>query len=108
MKQTPFQPQTPNVYTVYSHRNLTHAPTPLSWVPAVMVVLGASLWLSTLSAQGQIVPDTTLGAESSLISPDAFQGILGDRIDGGAIRSALLFHSFSDFNIESGRAAYFA
>ncbi|MCA1990827.1 MAG: filamentous hemagglutinin N-terminal domain-containing protein [Coleofasciculus sp. S288] len=52
----------------------------------------------------QIIPDRTLGGESSevtSINPQA------DRIDGGAIRGTLLFHSFLEFNIGEGRGAYF-
>ena len=45
-----------------------------------------------------IVPDNTLGAESSIVTPDVnINGIVSDRIDGGATRGANLFHSFSDF-----------
>ncbi|NJK65186.1 MAG: filamentous hemagglutinin N-terminal domain-containing protein [Microcoleus sp. CSU_2_2] len=69
----------------------------------------------TLCAMGgdrvnaQIVPDNTLGAESSVVTPDInLRGIQGDRIDGGATRGANLFHSFSDFNVGQGRGVYFA
>jgi filamentous hemagglutinin family protein len=56
----------------------------------------------------QIVPDNTLGAESSVVTPNVnIRGIPGDKIDGGAIRGANLFHSFSQFNIGEGRGAYF-
>jgi filamentous hemagglutinin family protein len=57
----------------------------------------------------QIVPDNTLGAESSVVTPDVnIRGIQGDRIDGGATRGANLFHSFQEFNVGEGRGAYFA
>ncbi|MEG3862898.1 two-partner secretion domain-containing protein [Microcoleus sp. herbarium12] len=69
----------------------------------------------TLCAMGgdrvnaQIVPDNTLGAESSVVTPDVnIRGIPSDRIDGGATRGANLFHSFSDFNVGESRGAYFA
>jgi filamentous hemagglutinin family protein len=56
----------------------------------------------------QIVPDNTLGAEGSVVTPDVtINGISSDRIDGGATRDANLFHSFSQFNISEGRGAYF-
>jgi filamentous hemagglutinin family protein len=55
----------------------------------------------------QIVPDNTLGAESSVVTPDVINGIPSDRIDGGATREANLFHSFSQFNVGAGRGAYF-
>ncbi|MDD1425829.1 filamentous hemagglutinin N-terminal domain-containing protein [Dolichospermum sp. ST_sed9] len=60
------------------------------------------------SAKAQIIPDGTLGAESSVVTPNqTIKGIPSDRIDGGAIRGGNLFHSFQEFNIESGRGAYF-
>ncbi|KAM3110390.1 two-partner secretion domain-containing protein [Phormidesmis sp. 146-33] len=69
------------------------------------------------SSLAQIVPDNTLGSESSTVAPDVnIRGVIsgssavaeGIRIEGGAIRGGNLFHSFSQFNIESGRGAYFA
>ncbi len=57
----------------------------------------------------QIVPDNTLGAEGSVVTPNVnIQGIPSDRIDGGATRGANLFHSFQEFNVGEGRGAYFA
>lgn len=57
----------------------------------------------------QIVPDNTLGAERSVVTPNVnINGIPSDRIDGGATRGANLFHSFQEFNVEEGRGAYFA
>jgi len=52
-----------------------------------------------------IIPDTTLGAESSIATPLTPQQV---QIDGGAIRGTNLFHSFLEFNINEGNAAYFA
>ncbi|NMG20164.1 filamentous hemagglutinin N-terminal domain-containing protein [Brasilonema bromeliae] len=60
---------------------------------------------STLAQELKPVADKTLGAESSVVTPTSPQA---DRIDGGAIRGANLFHSFSQFNIGEGREAYFA
>ncbi|MBP5971171.1 S-layer family protein [Brasilonema sp. CT11] len=60
---------------------------------------------STLAQELKPVADRTLGAESSVVTPTSPQA---DRIDGGAIRGANLFHSFSQFNIGEGREAYFA
>jgi filamentous hemagglutinin family protein len=53
----------------------------------------------------QIAPDATLGAESSTVTPI---DQLRERIDGGAMRGANLFHSFREFNIGEGRAVYFS
>ncbi len=60
---------------------------------------------STLAQELKPIADDTLGAESSVVTPTSPQA---DRIDGGAIRGANLFHSFSQFNIGEGREAYFA
>ena len=52
------------------------------------------------SAYAQIAPDRTLGAESSVVTPNVvIKGLPSDRIDGGAARGANLFHSFLQFNV---------
>lgn len=57
----------------------------------------------------QIIPDTSLGRESSQLVPGTLiQGAPGDRIDGGATRGTNLFHSFQEFNVGSGQRVYFA
>lgn len=53
----------------------------------------------------QIAPDTTLGSESSVITP---LNPSTDQIDGGAIRGKNLFHSFQEFNVDIGREVYFS
>jgi len=55
--------------------------------------------------RAQVIPDQTLGAESSQINRDAKASI--DRIEGGAIRGNNLFHSFQEFNINAGERVYF-
>ncbi|MGB7441160.1 MAG: filamentous hemagglutinin N-terminal domain-containing protein [Coleofasciculaceae cyanobacterium] len=76
--------------------------------------VGCVALVGTLSAGvsenvlAQIVPDNTLGAESSVVTPDVnIKDIPSDQIDGGAIREANLFHSFQEFNVLEGRGAYF-
>lgn len=60
-------------------------------------------------ALAQITPDGTLGAERSIVTPNInINGANADRIDGGAIRGANLFHSFLEFNIGDGQRVYFA
>ncbi len=60
-------------------------------------------------ASAQITPDTTLGAEGSVVTPGiVIRGIVSDRIDGGAQRGGNLFHSFSQFNVGDGQRVYFA
>ncbi|NEP11364.1 MAG: filamentous hemagglutinin N-terminal domain-containing protein [Symploca sp. SIO2C1] len=53
----------------------------------------------------QVVSDPSLGGESSVVTPINAQL---ERIDGGAIRGANLFHSFREFNIGEGRRVDFA
>jgi len=68
-----------------------------------------ALAFSTGSALAQITPDDTLGAESSIVTPNAnVGGSVGDRIDGGATRGANLFHSFLEFNVGNRQRVYFA
>ncbi|MEG4574526.1 S-layer family protein [Microcoleus sp. N3A4] len=55
----------------------------------------------------QIIPDNTLGPESSRTVADTINNLPSDRITGGAIRGVNLFHSFGEFNIKGGRGAYF-
>ncbi|MEH2072572.1 MAG: S-layer family protein [Nostoc sp.] len=63
---------------------------------------------SALAQELKLIPDNTLGAESSIVIPNVdINGIKSDRIDGGAIRGANLFHSFQEFNIDEARGAYF-
>ncbi|MEB3233638.1 MAG: filamentous hemagglutinin N-terminal domain-containing protein, partial [Leptolyngbyaceae bacterium] len=76
---------------------------------AIATGLTTTGWIIVITtpAIAQIVPDQTLGDESSVVTPDQWGEWSGDRIDGGAIRGSALFHSFEAFNIEAGRAAYF-
>ena len=60
----------------------------------------------TQAQQSNIVPDNTLGAESSQVIGN-FQGQPIEVITGGAIRQINLFHSIGEFNISEGREAYF-
>ncbi|MBE9129121.1 MULTISPECIES: filamentous hemagglutinin N-terminal domain-containing protein [unclassified Coleofasciculus] len=57
----------------------------------------------------QITPDTTLGIEESVVTPNVtIKGLSADLIEGGAQREANLFHSFSDFNVQQQQRVYFA
>ena len=56
----------------------------------------------------QLTPDTTLGGESSVVTPGVIiNNQSADRIDGGASRGANLFHSFLEFNLNSVQRVYF-
>ena len=64
-----------------------------------------SIALNLSSAtHGQVIPDTSLGEDSSVVTPQQ----LRDLIEGGAIRGENLFHSFSEFSIPEGQQVYFA
>ena len=63
----------------------------------------------TPPAIAQIVPDNSLGSESSVVVPnqnirgiesDAPEGAATLRIDGGAVRGGNLFHSFQEFLVD--------
>ncbi len=56
------------------------------------------------SVNAQLVPDHTLGAENSKVTP---QGVR-DIIEGGARRGSNLFHSFTQFNVGNTQQVYFA
>lgn len=55
-------------------------------------------------ARAQITPDNTLGSQQN--STVTSIGSV-DLINGGASRGANLFHSFLEFNVDSGRSAFF-
>ncbi len=79
-----------------------------SLLPTVLIPLVAGIIFTPQVANGQIVPDETLGEESSTVRQDNIKGIDSDIIEGGATRGANLFHSFEEFNVDAGRGAYFA
>lgn len=64
-------------------------------------VFGSSAWT-------QVVPDSTLGAEGSIVTSKVVNGTPTYQIDGGATRGGKnLFHSFQQFSISAGHTAYF-
>ena len=78
------------------------------FLSALIVAELANLCCST-PATAQLVPDTSLGAEHTLVAPNEnIKGIPADRIDGGAVRGGNLFHSFREFNVSEGRGVFFA
>ncbi|MEG4120053.1 filamentous hemagglutinin N-terminal domain-containing protein, partial [Microcoleus sp. N9_B4] len=68
----------------------------------------AFLLLFPFPAIAQVIPDNSLGTESSRIVPDTINNLPSDRIEGGATRGVNLFHSLREFNVGEGRGAYFA
>ncbi|MCU0534758.1 MAG: filamentous hemagglutinin N-terminal domain-containing protein [Hydrococcus sp. Prado102] len=68
----------------------------------VTLTLGCFSILSNDAIEAQIVSDGTVGSQINRVNATR------DRITGGATRGSNLFHSFREFNISEGRAAYFA
>ena len=92
-------------FSRWGRRYAKLCPKGLSLFLALPLVSGIT-WCA--SAAAQIIPDNTLGAESSAVRQDNINGLPSDLIEGGATRGANLFHSFLEFNIREGRGAYFA
>ncbi|BDA67318.1 filamentous haemagglutinin outer membrane protein [Calothrix sp. PCC 7716] len=70
---------------------------------------GLAITFSSNNVLAQIIPDETLGAERTLITPNVnIKGATADQIDGGAVRGSNIFHSFSEFNIQDGQRVYFS
>jgi filamentous hemagglutinin family protein len=72
-----------------------------------LLLLSGYLCLFPSGALAQIIPDSSLGPESSRTVRDTINNLPSDRISGGATRGSSLFHSFGEFNIGEGRGAYF-
>jgi filamentous hemagglutinin family protein len=76
-----------------------------------LFVAGIGLFcaLPIAAVNAQIIPDNSLGAETSRINPNiTIKDLPSTEITGGAIRGANLFHSFQQFNVDAGRGVYFA
>ena len=75
---------------------------------ASWLVMAGAIATSLNCVRAQVTPDSTLGAESSVVTPATnIDGLPTEQIDGGATRGANLFHSFEQFSIPTGGAAYF-
>jgi len=81
----------------------------LSFNFLLKTILGLGIaFLFSTNVDAQIVPDSTLGKENSTLAPNqTINGVNSNVILGGAIRGKSLFHSFENFNINSGQGAYF-
>lgn len=69
---------------------------------ASLLAMGGAI-ASGNCAHAQVTPDVTLGAESSVVTPQDTV----DVIEGGATRGANLFHSFEQFSVPTGSEAFF-
>ncbi|MBN3896289.1 MAG: filamentous hemagglutinin N-terminal domain-containing protein [Nostoc sp. NOS(2021)] len=80
-----------------------------SWQLSLMsfLVITGTLTLSEYCAKAQIKEDSTLGTNSSIVTPKLINGQYTYQIDGGAIHGTNLFHSFEQFSVLTGNTAYF-
>ena len=84
-----------------------------AWYLSLIIILSTTtleilgLHGNRVFAQSNIVPDDTLGRESSRVVPLDANGLPVDAIRGGATRGINLFHSFKEFNVGERRGAYF-
>jgi len=75
--------------------------------PSILYLAILSCFIS-LIAEAQIIPDDSLGNENSVVTPVETETATVDVINGGATRGASLFHSFQEFNINTGSGAFFS
>ncbi|MEM1169224.1 MAG: filamentous hemagglutinin N-terminal domain-containing protein [Cyanobacteria bacterium P01_H01_bin.35] len=77
----------------------------LEWINITsFIILISPILYWQKPVKGQIIPDQTLGQESTRIrSIDQ----LKKQIEGGAIRGSNLFHSLQEFNIQKNHSVYF-
>ncbi|NET03355.1 MAG: filamentous hemagglutinin N-terminal domain-containing protein [Symploca sp. SIO2B6] len=77
--------------------------------PMGIALTGLVIALCENSTLAQIIPDASLGAESSTVTPKvSVDDFAADLIEGGAIRDSNLFHSFQEFNVQDGQRVYFS
>ena len=80
----------------------------VNWLGILAIASLQTFLINPCFAQSSnIIPDNSLGAESSGVVPLDSAGLNVDVIDGGAIRGGNLFHSFAEFNVAELRGAYF-
>ncbi|NEO77986.1 filamentous hemagglutinin N-terminal domain-containing protein [Moorena sp. SIO4G3] len=77
------------------------------WLALFGITSVQGFFINPSLAQSNIIPDNSLGAESSQVIEN-FQGLPVEVIWGGAERGINLFHSFREFNVSEGRGAYFS
>ncbi|PZD70858.1 hypothetical protein C1752_08852 [Acaryochloris thomasi RCC1774] len=70
------------------------------------LTIGLCLSVAPQDTLAQLTPDQTLGPESSRVERQP-QPTPTNLITGGARRGQNLFHSFQDFNVESGQSVFF-
>ncbi|MBE7384682.1 MAG: filamentous hemagglutinin N-terminal domain-containing protein [Leptolyngbya sp. SIO1E4] len=77
--------------------------------PGLLALFALGMTPLAVPVAAQLTPDATLSNDASIVTPNALvQGDFADLIEGGAIRGSNLFHSFSDFNVDTLQRVYFA
>ena len=96
------QPLVVNNYSIFSKV------IRLSAIVSLPFLLGSLGGFWQRSVNAQIIPDASLGTETSIVTPNVeIKGSPAERIDGGATRGINLFHSFSEFNVGESQRVYF-
>lgn len=78
-----------------------------SWYWHLGLAIGGAIVSFGDCAHAQITPDSTLGAESSVVTLTNTNALPTEWIDGGTVRGTNLFHSFEEFSVPTGGTAYF-
>ncbi|MBD2463031.1 filamentous hemagglutinin N-terminal domain-containing protein [Oscillatoria sp. FACHB-1407] len=77
-----------------------------------IAVIGSVVFISTGMADtpaiAQITPDSTLGTEASSTASGRVGFLPATLVNGGSIRGAYLFHSFSEFHVRANQRVYFS
>jgi len=81
----------------------------LAFSTKLLLINSVVLLSSIKPTVAQIVPDSSLGAENSVVTPNqTINDLPSTLIDGGAVRDTNLFHSFQLFNVPDGQGVYFS
>jgi len=76
---------------------------------SIFLALSSLGSFSSTNTLAQVIPDDTLAEESSVVMPDVIiNDLSSERIEGGALRGSILFHSFEGFDIAEEQGAYFS
>jgi filamentous hemagglutinin family protein len=76
--------------------------------PKYFLLTGLFFNTSCISSYAQVIPDGSMGNETSIVTENVgINGLPIDIITGGSARGINLFHSFQEFSVSEGKSAYF-